>query len=70
LAAPTISGGVFQFTFIPVVGLTNSVVTNSALSGGIWTVLTNLPPPANANPITVSDPFGSSNRFYRVVIQP
>lgn len=70
LTAPAKNGNLFQFTFVPVVGLTNSVVTNSALSGGTWSVLTNVPPPASANPITVSDPFGSSNRFYRVLIQP
>ena len=70
LTAPANSGGVFQFTFIPVVGLTNSVQTNSILTGGDWAVLTNVPPPATTDPITVSDPFGGSNRFYRVQVSP
>ncbi len=64
------SGGMFQFTFAPVVGLTNSVQTNSAVSGGNWVVLTNIPPPLSATPVTVTDPFGSSNRFYRVMVTP
>ena len=34
ITAPTNNGGLFQFTFIPIVGLTNSVQTNSVLSGG------------------------------------
>jgi hypothetical protein len=70
LTAPANSGGVFQFTFIPVVGLTNSVQTNSVLTGSDWAVLTNVPPPATADPITVSDPLGGSNRFYRVQVSP
>ena len=70
LTTPANNGGVFQFTFIPVVGLTNSVQTNSVLSDGDWAVLTNVPPPATASPITVSDPLGGSNRFYRVQVSP
>jgi hypothetical protein len=70
LQSPDIVGGKFQFTFNPVVGLTNSVVTNSAASGGSWVALTNIPPPANASPVTVTDALGSSNRFYRVQIIP
>jgi hypothetical protein len=64
------NGGMFQFTFVPIVGLTNSVQTNSAVAGGVWSVLTNIPPPVSASPITVMDPFGSSNRFYRVMVVP
>jgi len=70
ITAPTQNGNLFQFTFNPVVGLTNSVMTNSAVNGGVWSVLTNVPPPANANPVTVSDAIGSSNRFYRVLVVP
>ncbi len=70
LTTPANNGGVFQFTFIPVVGLTNSVLTNSVLFGGDWAVLTNVPPPATASPITVADPLGGSNRFYRVQVSP
>lgn len=70
LTAPANSGGVFQFTFIPVVGLTNSVQTNNILTGGAWTVLTNVPPPATASPITVSDLLDGSYRFYRVQVSP
>ena len=70
LSTPTNSGGVFRFTFIPTMGLTNSVQTNNGLTGGVWAVLTNVPPPATAAPVTVTDALGSSNRFYRVAIQP
>ena len=70
LSTPTNSGGVFRFTFIPTMGLTNSVQTNSGLTGGVWAVRTNVPPPATAAPVTVTDALGSSNRFYRVAIQP
>jgi hypothetical protein len=70
ITAATKSASLFQFTFIPVVGLTNSVLTNSALFGGTWGVLTNVPPPASAAPITISDPVGGPNRFYRVQINP
>ena len=70
ITAPANNAGLFQFTFIPVVGLTNSVQTNSDLASGSWAVLTNVPPPVNTNPVTVTDPFGSSNRFYRVLIVP
>lgn len=70
ITTPVNNAGLFQFTFVPVVGLTNSVQTNGVLSGGTWATLTNVPPPANANLITVTDPLGSSNRFYRVLILP
>lgn len=70
LTSPTNGGGVFWFTFIPTVGLTNSVQTNSVPDGGTWVVLTNVPPPATADPITVTDALGSSNRFYRVQVIP
>jgi len=66
----TSSANGFQFTFTPIVGLTNTVQTNSALTGGTWATLTNVPPPASATPVTVTDTLGSSNRFYRVLVQP
>ena len=72
---PVIAGkvgtsGAFQFTFTPVVGLTNTVLTNGVLGGTNWGVFTNLPPPASATPITFSNVVGSPNLFYRVMIQP
>ncbi|MEI6077945.1 MAG: immunoglobulin domain-containing protein [Verrucomicrobiota bacterium] len=70
MSAPVKNGSLFQFTFVPVVGLTNSVLTNSVITGGSWGVLTNVPPPSTASPITVTDPFSSTNRFYRVQIVP
>ena len=70
MTAPVKNGSGFQFTFVPVVGLTNSVLTNNVIIGGSWGVLTNVPPPATANPITVTDPFSATNRFYRVQILP
>lgn len=62
--------GQFQFSFVPVTGLTNSVQANSDISGGVWSALTNIPPPASGDPITVEDPLNSSNRFYRVMVIP
>jgi hypothetical protein len=70
MTAPVKNGSLFQFTFVPVVGLTNSVLTNSVITGGSWGVLTNVPPPSTASPITVTDPFSKTNRFYRVQIVP
>ena len=70
MTAPVKNGSLFQFTFVPVVGLTNSVLTNSVITGGSWGVLTNVPPPSTTSPITVTDPFSSTNRFYRVQIVP
>ena len=64
------NGAGFQFTFIPIVGLTNTVLTNSVVAGGVWTALTNIPPPTTASPITITDPCNVSNRFYRVMVQP
>jgi hypothetical protein len=60
----------FQFTFTPVAGLTNTVLTNGAIVGGIWNVFTNIPPPATASPITIIDSPGSPSRFYRVQVVP
>ena len=68
VAAPT--NGFFQFTFIPVPGLTNTVQTNTDLAAGIWAALTNLPPPPNTNAVTVTDIFSPGFRFYRVVVVP
>jgi len=72
---PAMSGlvnnsGVFRFTFTPVVGLTNTVLTNSLLTSTNWGVFTNLPPPATANPITFTNLSGNANLFYRLMIQP
>lgn len=70
LTSPGKNGGGFQFTFIPVVGLTNTVQANGNLNGGAWNLFSNVPPPVSANPVTVTDITGSSNRFYRVMILP
>ena len=70
IGSPGVVGGQFQFTFKPVVGLTNSVLTNSSITGGSWAVLTNVAPPATTNPVTVFDTIGGTNRFYRVQIIP
>lgn len=66
LSAPTRSNGLFQFTFVPAVGLTNEVDASYDASFGTVTLLTNVPPPASASPVTVTDVMGTSNRFYRV----
>jgi len=70
IATPTATNGYFQFIFTPVVGLTNSVLTNSTLTTGTWAVLTNVPPPATAAPVTVTDKSSSPGRYYRVQVIP
>ena len=65
-----LTNGIFQFTFNPVIGLTNTIKESSALTGGLWETLTNIAPPASTDAITISDPFTASNRFYRVQIIP
>lgn len=64
------SGGLFYFTFTPVVGLTNSVLTNDGIALPNWNVLTNIPPPASASSVTVTDVISDAGRFYRVQIIP
>lgn len=70
LAPPVFSTGQFQFSFNPVVGLTNTVLTNGNLTSGNWGVWTNIPPPANNNPITIGSPADQPNLFYQVMVQP
>jgi hypothetical protein len=60
----------FRLSFIPVVGLTNSVETNSAVGAGVWGTFTNIPPPASASSITVTDTISGTARFYRLSIKP
>ena len=62
-------GNQFQFTFVPVVGLTNTVSTNGSLNGGTWLTMTNIPPPATSAAVTVTDSM-AGNRFYRVQFSP
>jgi hypothetical protein len=64
------NGGGFQFTFVPVVGLTNTVLANGMVNSGAWSTFSNVPPPASSSPVTVTDAISVSNRFYRVVVQP
>jgi len=66
----TTPGNIYRFTFIPVVGLTNTVLTNNVTDGGTWGVLTNIPPPASTTPITISDPMNGPTKFYRVMFTP
>jgi hypothetical protein len=68
--SPVISGNNFQFTFNGIPGLTNTVLTNGDLGGNNWGVFTNIPPPANGNPITVGNPPSQPNLFYRVMVIP
>ncbi len=68
--SPVISGNNFQFTFNGIPGLTNTVQTNGDLAGNNWGVLTNLPPPANNSPITVSNATALPVLFYRVLVTP
>jgi len=71
LAVSGVLANQFSFTFTPVVGLTNAVVTNGtvdAITG--WGILTNIPPPPTAASITVTDAISGDARFYRVRLQP
>ena len=70
ITGPAASSGTFQFTFTPVVGLTNTVLTNGSLTGGTWNVFTNILPPANATPIVITHSPGISSLFYRVLVVP
>ena len=70
VAGPTVQlGGKFLFSFTPVVGLTNTVLTNGVASS-VWNPLTNVPPPATTSSITVTDTVAGPARFYRVQIIP
>jgi hypothetical protein len=60
----------FRFSFTPVVGLTNSVETNSGPAGGIWNALTNIPPPSSSAMISITNPITGPAGYYRVRIQP
>ena len=62
--------GLFALTFNPVAGLTNSVQTNSDAAGVGWVTLTNIPPPANTNAITITDAISGAQRYYRVLFAP
>jgi Immunoglobulin domain len=70
VSGPAIAGANFQFTFKPVAGLTNTVLTNANLATSGWGVWTNLPPPANNNPITITNISNQPNLFYRVMVTP
>lgn len=63
-------GGQFVFSFVPVVGLTNTVLRNGAFSSTGWISLTNLPPPPTATSISVTDALSGAANFYRVQVQP
>jgi hypothetical protein len=69
LTSPVKSGGTFQFTFTPTVGLTNTVQSCGALDNS-WTTFSNVPPPASATPVTITNAFASTNKFFRVLLQP
>ncbi len=68
--APALGSGKFQFSFTPVIGLTNTVLTNGVLNGGTWNVFTNIPPPATATPLVISNAPSAANLFFRVMVQP
>jgi len=68
--SPVKSSSQFQFTFTPVAGLTNTVLTNGVMVGGTWNVFTNIPPQATAALITIIDSPGAPSRFYRVQVVP
>lgn len=70
VGTPAATGGKVQFSFTPVPGLTNTVLTNNTLIGGTWGVFTNIPPPVNNNPLTITDTPAAPQLFYRVMVVP
>ena len=64
------NGGVFMFSFNPVIGLTNTVLFQTNVTGPSWLLLTNIPPPASTNSVTVTDSVTSGSKFYRVSFEP
>ena len=67
----SVQGGTqFHFSFTPVAGLTNTVLTNGLLSGGNWGVFTNYPPTATPTPITISNNPSAPSLFYRLLVVP
>lgn len=63
--APTISGNQMTFSFVAFAQQNYTVEYQNAI-GGIWTVLTNIPPQDAKTNITVADGISSAQRFYRV----
>ena len=71
LVGGSVQGGTkFQFTFTPIAGLTNTVLTNGVLAGGTWGVFTNYPPTATPIPITISNNPSAPSLFYRLLVVP
>ncbi len=74
-APPVVGGSVqggtqFQFTFTPIAGLTNTVLTNGVLASTNWGVFTNYPPTATPTPITISNNPSAPSLFYRLMVVP
>lgn len=69
VSAPGIVGTNFVFIFTPVVGLTNTVQTNSALDS-VWATRTNIAPPTVATPVSITNPISGTAKFFRVRIDP
>jgi len=70
LSVLPLQGNVFWLTFTPAVGLTNTVETNSLFLGGVWNILTNIPPPTSSSSISVPDLINGVSRAYRIRVTP
>lgn len=70
LTGQSASGNTFTLSFVPVPGLTNTVETNGVPGPGGWGVRSNVPPPANTNMVTITDPVDQAARYYRVIFLP
>jgi hypothetical protein len=72
ISAPAAPAGsaLFQFTLTPVPGVTNTVQTCGDLATEPWQTLTNIPPPATTNGISIFDKVNGSKQFYRIRIVP
>jgi hypothetical protein len=60
----------FRFSFNPVAGLTNTILTNASPDHTGWGVMTNIPPPASTSSIIITDTVSSSTKLYRVKFDP
>ena len=56
----------FYLRFTALAGQTYVVERRGLVAGGVWSVVTNLPPTPVGGPVTVCDPIASGNRFYRI----
>jgi hypothetical protein len=60
-------GGSTVLHFTAAAGKSYTILYKANLSGGVWLNLTNVAAQPVNGPVTVSDPVGGGNRFYRLL---